>query len=580
MGKASIGTAIATCTMILATANVQAVTFADLVVMHGRIITMDPNDHVVEAMAVSGGRIVQLGSNGAIQRLVGPETRVIDLAGRAVTPGLIDAHAHVISTGLSELFEIKLSDARRMQDILDRVAQRAATAKPGEWIVGSGWDEGKLAEHRYPNAAELDRASPNNPVWLSNTTGHFGVANSIALQLAGINAATPAPAAGVIEHGADGQLTGILKEAAMGAMDRVIPPYSAEQRRRAIEHMLPLAHAEGMTGFKDPSISQEDWEAYRSLAADGQLNEYVCVLFYTPPTLNEAQATLRLIRSAQRDVAFLGRATLGVCGAKIFMDGSAIARTAWMYEDWNRTATEIDTGNHGVPALDPELYRQQVTLFVDAGVSVGTHAIGDRAIDWVADTYAEALQSNPKRGLRLSIIHASTPTDHAIAVMAELQKRFDSGIPETQAEFLWWLGDGYPTSLGLTRSPRMIPLHTYLDKAMIWAGGSDTNVAPFPARYGLWASVARETLNGTYGKTPYGTAQSVDIHAALRSYTIWAARQLFVEKQTGSLERGKSADIAIWDRDPYTISTSQVKDMVCDLTLFQGKVVYERPPRP
>jgi predicted amidohydrolase YtcJ len=161
--------------------------------------------------------------------------------------------------------------------------------------------------------------------------------------------------------------------------------------------------------------------------------------------------------------------------------------------------------------------------------------------------------------------------------MAELQTRFDSGIPETQAEFMWWLGDGYPSALGPVRSQRMIPLHTYLDRGMIWAGGSDASVTPFPARYGLWASVARQTLNGTYGKTPFGMSQAVDIHAALRSYTIWAARQLFMEKETGSLEQGKSADLAVWDRDPYTVPAEQLKAMVCEMTLFQGKVVYERP---
>jgi hypothetical protein len=335
-----------------------------------------------------------------------------------------------------------------------------------------------------------------------------------------------------------------------------------------------------MTGFKDPDIGQEDWDAYRRLATDRRLDAYVCVLFHTPPTLEEAKVTLSRIRRAQTDLQPSGRTSLSVCGAKIYMDGSGVARTAWMYQDWNRSLTEIDTGNHGVPAIDPVVYRQQVQMFVDSGISVGTHAVGDRAIDWVADTYAEALHATPKRGLRLSIIHANFPTDHAISVMEDLQKRFDSGIPETQAEFMWWLGDAYPGALGVARSQRMIPLRRYLDHGMIWAGGSDTNVTPFPARYGIWASVARETLNGTEGRTPFGTGQSVNIHAALRSYTIWAARQLFLERQTGSLERGKSADIAVWDRDPYSIPTDQLKDMVCDITLFRGRVVYQRAGRP
>jgi predicted amidohydrolase YtcJ len=557
-------------------ALLSAATSADTVLLHGRIITMDAKDRVAEALAISDGRILKVGTDRDIKALVGPATRVIDLHGRGVTPGLIDAHAHVLGTGLSELFELDLSDTRHMSDIMDLVARRAAAAKSGEWILGEGWDAGKLSERRFPTAAELDRAAPANPVWLENTSGHFGVGNSAALRLAGIGATTPAPAAGVIERGPDGAPDGILKESAQDLMLGILPPYSAAQRRQAVDHMLEVAHSEGMTGFKDPDIGQDDWEAYRGAAADGHLDEYVCVLFHTPPSLDEAQATLARIRAAEHDLAALRASTLGVCGAKIYMDGSGVGRTGWMYADWNRSYTDIDTGNKGFPAVDPQIYRAQVDLFVQAGVSVGTHAVGDRGIDWVVDTYAAALRAHPTHGLRLAIIHANLPTDHAISVMAELQRQYDSGIPETQAEFLWWLGESYAASYGPARSQRMIPLRTYLDKGMIWAGGSDTNVTPFAARYGLWASVAREAVHGTYGRTPFGTAQSVDVHAALRSYTIWAARQLFVEKQTGSLEVGKSADIALWDRDPYAVPAEQLKDLACDATWFRGKLVYER----
>jgi predicted amidohydrolase YtcJ len=563
-------------TLIGAATLAHAATNADLVLLHGRILTMDAQDHIVPALAIGGGRIIALGSDKAIQRLVGPATRVLDLRGRGATPALIDAHAHVLSKGLSDLFEIDLSDARQLSDVMDAVARRAAARRPGEWIIGGGWDEAKMSEHRYPTAAELDRAAPVNPVWLYNTTGHFGAANSAALRLAGIGASTPAPAAGVIERGADGAPDGILKESAMDPVIAVIPQYSLGQRRQAIDHMLQATHSEGMTGFKDADIDQNDWEAFRSVAADGALSDYVCVLFHTLTTLDEAKVTLARIRAAQRDVAALRNPTLGVCGAKIYMDGSGAGRTAWMYGDWNRSLTDVDVGNRGFPALDPDTYRRQVELFVAAGVNVGTHAVGDRAIDWVVDTYAEALRLTPVKGLRLSVIHANVPTDHAIGVMAELQRRFDSGIPETQAEFLWWLGDAYAASFGPARNQRLIPLRAYHDRGMIWAGGSDANIAPLAARYGLWASVARESLIGTYGKTPFGTGQSVDIRDALRSYTIWAARQLFMEKQTGSLERGKFADIAIWDRDPYSIPTAQLKDMACEFTIFQGKVVYER----
>lgn len=392
------GLMILTTTMALvAAAAADGNARADLVLLNGRVLTVDAADHVVQALAVRDGRILAVGTDRAIERLAGPHTRRIDLQGRAATPGLIDAHAHVLDAGLTELFEIDSSGAERIGDLVERVAQRAASSQPGEWILGAGWDETKLAEQRYPSAADLDAAAPDNPVWLLNTSGHYGVANSLALKLAGIGPATAAPPAGIIEHGADGAPTGILKESAMDLISAQVPAYPLEKRRKALLHMVAFAHSEGMTGFRDADISQADWEALRALAMDGQLGENVCVLFHTAPSMDEARTTLARIRAAQTELKALHAPTLGVCGAKIYMDGSAIGHTAWTYDEWHRTATELDAGNRGFPAIDPALYRQQVQLFVDAGISVGTHAIGDRAIDWVVDSYAQALKVSPKQ---------------------------------------------------------------------------------------------------------------------------------------------------------------------------------------
>jgi predicted amidohydrolase YtcJ len=261
-------------------------------------------------------------------------------------------------------------------------------------------------------------------------------------------------------------------------------------------------------------------------------------------------------------------------GVKMFMDGSGGARTAWMYEEWNRNFTGKDSGNVGYPALPPDDYRRIVTDLHNAGIHVSTHAIGDRAIDWVVDTYEQALKAKPTRGLRHGIIHGNTPTDHAIDVMARLQSEYDAGYPESQAEFMWWIGDNYAGNLGPSRGLRLKPFRTYQRRGIVWTGGSDYGVTPFPARYGLWSSVARRTLNGTYGATPFGTKESADIHAALRSYTRWAAHQLFLDDHIGSIEVGKDADIAVWDRDLYTVPIDAVKDMKCVLTLFRGKIVY------
>jgi predicted amidohydrolase YtcJ len=158
--------------------------------------------------------------------------------------------------------------------------------------------------------------------------------------------------------------------------------------------------------------------------------------------------------------------------------------------------------------------------------------------------------------------------------MARLQRDYDSGYPETQAPFMWWIGDIYAASFGAKREQRLMPYQTYTQKNIIWAGGSDYPVTPFAARYGLWSSVVRKTLNGVYGSQPFGTAESVDIHTALKSYTIWAAHQLFLEDRIGSLEPGKDADIAVWDRDLYSIPSDEIKNLHCELTLLRGKVVY------
>jgi len=549
---------------------------ADLVLMNGRVVTLDPRDHVAQALAVRDGRIVRIGSDAAIAGMVGARTRIIDLRGRTATPGLIDTHAHILETGVDELYHVRLEGARSLADLLAAVGRRAATARPGEWIVGAGWDEGKLAEARYPTAAELDAVSAGHPVWLEHATGHYGVANSAALSLAGITAETKDPDAGTIERTVTGAPAGVLKETAQEQVRGLIPPITPDQRAAALAHMVAQLHREGMTGFKDPDLRPEDWTTYLAAARANRLDINACVLMDGGRTLESAREAIARVRLAENELEAIPGSTLGVCGVKLFMDGSGAAPTAWMYQDWNRRRTEVATGNHGYPQIDPQLYREQVKLLVDAGIGIGTHAIGDRAIDWVVDSYADALKATPIRGLRLSIIHANTPTDHAITRMAWLQKTWDAGYPESQAGFAWWLGDIYAANLGPDRSQRLNPFRTYLSNHVIWTGGSDAPVTPWPARYGLWASTARQTLNGTWGATPFGVSEAVDARTALMSYTVWAARQLRAEARTGTLEVGKSADIAVWNLDPSRAPGAALKDLGCEITVFHGRIVWRK----
>jgi len=549
---------------------------ADLVLVNGTVLTVDASDSVAQAVAIAGGRILAVGTNEQIRARTGAATRVIDLAGRTATPGLIDTHVHFSEADV--LFNVILSDAavKSVGDVVARVREQAAKSKPGEWIRGSGWDEGKLAERRYVTAADLDAVSPDNPVWLMQTTGHYGVANSYALKMSEVTKDTKDPPAGTIDRDAQGRPTGVMKEAAMALVSRNVPALTPEQQRAGIVRIIEDFNKEGMTGAKDPGIGQAKWDIYRELLSQGRLTVRLFALWSGARRVEDNAAVLARVNANPRPPASLGDGMLMSGGVKMFMDGSGGARTAWMHADWNRNYTDTDTGNAGYPTTPPEAYRDIVTSLHDAGVHVATHAIGDRAIDWVVDTYDRMLNARPTRGLRHAIIHDNTPTDHAIEVMARLQKSFDAGYPESQAPFAWWLGDNYAGNLGPSRAPRLNPFHTYVTRGIRWAGGSDYSVTPFPARYGLWASVARQTLNGTYGATPFGTKESVDIRTALRSYTVWAAHQLFLEDRIGSIEVGKDADIAVWDRNIYSVPTADVKDLRCELTLVRGAIVYQR----
>jgi hypothetical protein len=551
---------------------------ADIVLLNGTIITVDAKDTMAEAIAITDGRISFVGNTGDARRFVGPATRVVDLAGRAATPGLIDTHVHFSESA----DRLDLGSARRMDDVIRMVRDRASKVPAGTWVRGGGWDEGKLEERRYIIAADLDKAAPDHPVYLTHTTGHYGVANSLALKLSGVTRETKDPPGGTIDRDKDGHPTGVMKERATGLIARGGGGGGGGGRGSMREDVLRIIEGfnrEGMTGAKDLNVSQAKWDLYKQLLDEGKLNVRVAALWRGGNTIESVRQAIAAIEKQPRPPAHLGDGRLVSAGVKLYIDGSGGARTAWMYDDWNKELKQTDTGNKGYPANGeayPEVFKQQVSLLTAAGISVGAHAVGDRGIDFVVDTFAEALKAHPVKGLRHSIIHANIPTDRAMRVMASLQKTYDAGYPEAQAPFLWWIGDTYAGNFGPKRNLRLEPFASFVKHGVVWGGGSDYSVTPYPARYGLWASVARETQAGSYGKTPFGSAEAIDIRTALRSYTIWAARLLFLESEVGSIEVGKQADIAVWDRNMYTIPTPELKDLRCEMTLVAGQVVFER----
>jgi len=559
---------------------------ADRILINGNVLTVDAQDTVAEAIAIRDGRIIAVGENEEIQALAGPNTDRMDLHGLTVTPGLLDTHAHFSYGGLLKLTQIDLSYpiVKSVRDVVNLVAERHASAAVDQWILGRGWDEGKLAERRYVLASDLDPVTGHRLAWLSHTMGHYGVANSAALKLAGIDRDMPDPPGGVIDRDDDGNPTGVLKETAMRLVTQHVPPTGPQQMREAIRTMAREFNREGMTGVKDPGIGRSisydtknatsTWDAYQDVLDDGDLTVRVFALWRSANSLDDARDLIAQIAPLGRPYDADASDRLISGGVKLFADGSGGARTAWVWQDWNEDRTSFDEGNSGYPAIDETLLRDLIMLYHDAGLHVGVHAIGDRAIDWTVATLAMALIRNPRRGLRHSIIHANIPTEFAMDTMAMLQRTFDAGYPESQANFTWWIGDTYAGNFGIDRSQRLNPFRSFLERGMQWGGGSDFFVTPFPARYGIWSSIAREPLLGVYGKDAFGSDESVDVRMALRSFTIWAAHQMFMEDKIGSIEVGKYADIAVWDVDLYSAEAEAIKNMKCQMTLLEGEVVY------
>ena len=468
---------------------------ADLVLRHGVVLTVDAKDSVAQAIAVRDGRIVAVGTDSDMTRLIGPGTKVVDLAGRTVTPGLIDTHIHLLEGVTGSMYKVVLTSAASVAEVLDKVKARAETTPAGDWVEGNGWNEGVIAEHRAPTLAELDAISAGHPVFLENVTHHYAMVNSAGLAKLGIDAATKSPDGGTIVHDADGKPTGVLKEKANSDAIAAIPAKTKEQLRKGIQAALDQIHAEGLTGVKD-IVDPDTWAAYLSYTKAGGLTAHVCPLMWVGYPL-PAEAALEAIQKGRADSAAVQGGDLTICGAKILLDGSAMGRTAWRNEDYPVDPHRPDVPlGRGYAIVEPAQYMAMVKLFNAAGVSVGTHAIGDRAIDLAVDSYAEALKEHPQTGLRHSIIHVHEPSEHALDVMQELQKKYDAGYPEVQGGFLYFLGDSLPAAFGPEQSQHVMPFATYRKRDIIFAGGSDFPVTPFPPRFGLWASVAREPFEG------------------------------------------------------------------------------------
>lgn len=533
---------------------------ANLVLNGGRIWTGDPAHPTAQAVAVAGERILAVGSDEEIAPLVTPATRVIDLAGRRVVPGLIDSHVHFLGGG-DELLGADLRGARSVEELARRLGEVAAALPPGTWITSGTWDHENWPGAELPTAADLDAATPKHPVLVQRLDGHMAVANALAMKLAGVDAETPDVEGGTIVRDAAGAPSGVFKDAAMALVAAHVPPWTEEQRlaraRAALRHAARL----GVTGVHDMLDSLEALDTYQTLRRAGELTVRVTV--YIPMAEQERWSALGLRRG-------FGDGLLEVNGVKGFADGSLGSTTALFFEAYadapdTRGLALVDLGAGGE-------MEQRVRACVAGDLQVAVHAIGDRAIRSMLDIYGRAAPEGAVN-LRLRIEHAQHvhPDDlarfAAMGVIASMQ-------PYHAADDGRWA----EKRIGAERCLTTYAFRDLLQRGATLAFGSDWPVAPLSPWLGIEAAVTRRTLDGAHpdGWVP---RQKIGVEDALAAYTRGAAFAAFDEERLGSIAPGKLADLLVLDRDPLDIPPEEIGAVEVDLTLLGGRVVHERPAR-
>jgi predicted amidohydrolase YtcJ len=532
---------------------------ADLLLRNGHIITMAGGNPVVTAMAVRDGRILAVGDNGALAGCASSRTQSLDLRGRTVLPGLIDVHTHAmewVKTILSGEIAAGYPAVHSIAEIAQAVARRAATLPKGQWIVGSGWDDSKLAERRYITRQDLDAVSPDHPVYLKHVSGHLSVANSAALKIANITRDTRDPQGGVIEHDASGEPTGILKDTAVGLVTKLLPKEPPDINVRAAQLVSEKAAEVGLTTIHDIFITSDEMRGYQEARRRGWLKIRVQM---SPRIASIADAE----KLAQMGVhTGFGDDVLKFGAAKMFADGGMGARTVAIYPP----GVIGEPNNLGVLRWTPADMQKAHLLAAAAGWQLETHAIGDRAIDEVLDSYAAVIKQLGLKDARFRIVHAGISTPAVQQRMRELNVVIDGNPP-----FVYWIGSWFQ-KYGPERVRWSYPAKSYLENGIIEAAGSDVAVTPISPWWGIWAAVVRRDLQSGQIIAP---EERISVEQALTLYTRNGAYAGFEEGLKGALEPGKFADFIVVDRNVLTIPADELKDVKVLQTFVGGRSVYD-----
>lgn len=526
---------------------------ADLVIRNANIRTMDENRSVVRAIAVLNGRIIALGSDAEIGKLIGSKTRVIDGGGKTIIPGFNDAHLHFVPGG-QQLSLVDLRSSRSPEEFAERIKDYAAKLKEGDWITGGRWDHENWTPANLPTKELIDKAASKNPVFVNRLDGHMAVANSLALKLAGVTKDTKDVAGGVIVRDSNGEPTGVLKDAAMDLVSRIIPDQTFEQRLASAEAATNYAASLGVTSAQDMQANQ-NLAVYETLLQQGKLKTRL----YAGADLIDWKSRAHVgIRHA------FGGPMLRTGTLKGYGDGSLGSSTAWFFEPYADTPS-----TSGVPSAEmPHLY-EHISAADKNGLQVMIHAIGDKTNATVLDIYERVEKEDGPADRRFRIEHAQHLRVSDIPRFAKL-----GVIASMQPVHLTDDGRWAEKRLGKERLKGTYAFKSLLASGAHVAFGTDWSVAPLNPLFGIYAAVTRRT---TDDKNPNGWLpdEKISVDAAVRCYTLGSAYAEYQENEKGTLEVGKLADMVILSEDIFTIDPTTIANVKVLTTIVGGKVVFD-----
>jgi hypothetical protein len=512
------------------------------------------------ALALWAGKVLATGTTPEIEPLIGPGTRVIDLKGRLATAGLFEAHLHLLPLGLTMMeLDIRPRVTRTLDGLLDLIARKATMLQPGAWILARGYDQFELDVKRHPHRTELDRAAPDNPVYIVRACGHLSVANSLALTIAGIDENTPVPAGGAIEQ-VNGSLTGLMAENGRDRVKAVIPPPTDAELVDAIERAGRYCNSFGITSVMDAAVGMRaqfrEIGAYRTAQRVGRLpvRTNMCLLGGHNGIAEEC--------AAQGLVTGAGDDWLSVGPVKIFTDGSAGGRTAAMGAPY---LGEPET--QGIFCLSDDEMNHLTLDYHALGYQLAVHAIGDAAIEQTLNAMEAALLAHPDPGRRHRIEHCGFNSAAQIARMVRL------GIePAPQPVFIRDFGDLYVSVLGEKRAAASYPMRDWITAGLRPSASSDAPVCDANVFPNFHAMLTRQTARGTV----IGADQAMSIEEVIAAYTEFGAYANRCEEHRGRLLPGMAADVAVFSRDLRTATPDEILNGTsCDLTILDGRIVHD-----